>query len=118
MFRPARHETIERVGGPGDDEYRERGAELFVDDQQNERGDQHDPQNRELIRQREVAHDSGPSTPLAVLNYAEGRESPASARRRITVSTASMPDTGRVVWNRCPSRSGTTPLETAIDTAG
>ena len=75
-------EAVERIGQAGNPEHHERRAEMAVDDQQHERRDQHDPQDRQLVGEREVFH---------------GRDAPsivaASALTRSMASTASAPET-------------------------
>ena len=53
---PARDQAVERVGHARHEERDQRGAEIVVDDEQHERRRQHDPQDRELVRKRQVAH--------------------------------------------------------------
>ena len=52
----ARDQAVERVGDAGNAEDDQRGAEVAVHRQQDERRNQHDPQNRQLVGQREVPH--------------------------------------------------------------
>ncbi len=79
-----RDEAVQRVGQPGEAEDQKRGAEISVDDEQHERGNQGDAQDRQLVGQRQILHGG---TRRAVVA--------ASTRTRSITSTASAPETCR-----------------------
>ena len=51
-----RDEPVQGIGNAGDEERYERPPEIAVHHEQHKRWDQHDPENRELVRDGENAH--------------------------------------------------------------